>query len=117
VVTLRVVREEDGWPYVELNFPDSNDGSINFDLSTEFDIFPLAPCEMIKNDANNNNNEELMSIKEESENEDTENSSNSNCDAFDLFSLKTLLPPLIPPKGKYDIFTPRNNCSSVRFIL
>ena len=40
VVTLRVVREEEDWPYVELNLPDSNDGSINFDLSTEFDIFP-----------------------------------------------------------------------------
>ena len=40
VVTLRVVREEDDCPYVELNFPHSNDGSINFDLSTEFDIFP-----------------------------------------------------------------------------
>ena len=40
VVTLKVVREEDGCPYVELNLPDSNDGSINFDLSTEFDIFP-----------------------------------------------------------------------------
>ena len=40
VVTLRVVREEAECPYVELNLPDSNDGSINFDLSTEFDIFP-----------------------------------------------------------------------------
>ena len=40
VVTLRVVREEEDCPYVELNFPDSNEGSINFDLSTEFDIFP-----------------------------------------------------------------------------
>jgi len=117
VVTLRVVREEDGWPYVELNFPDSNDGSINFDLSTEFDIFPLAPCEMIKNDANNNNNEELMSIKEESENEDTENSSNSNCDAFDLFSLKTLLPPLIPPKGSYFDLTVTFAVSPDMFVI
>ena len=41
VVTLRVIREDSGHcPYVELNFPDSNEGSINFDLSTEFDIFP-----------------------------------------------------------------------------
>ena len=40
VVTLRVIREHSDCPYVELNFPDSNEGSINFDLSTEFDIFP-----------------------------------------------------------------------------
>ena len=41
VVTLRVIREDSSHcPYVELNFPDSNEGSINFDLSTEFDIFP-----------------------------------------------------------------------------
>ena len=40
VVTLRVIREDSDCPYVELNLPDSNEGSINFDLSTEFDIFP-----------------------------------------------------------------------------
>ena len=101
VVSLKVVREEEGLPYVELNFPDSNDGSINFDLSTEFDIFPLAPCEMIKNDANNNNNGELKSITEE--NEVVEESSNSNSDTLDLFSLKTLLPPQIPSKGISEI--------------
>ena len=40
MVNLRVIREEGDCPYVELNMPESNDGSINFDLSTEFDIFP-----------------------------------------------------------------------------
>ena len=40
VLTLRVIKEQEDCPYVELNFPDSNEGSINFDLSTEFDIFP-----------------------------------------------------------------------------
>jgi len=117
VVTLRVVREEDGWPYVELHFPDSNDGSINFDLSTEFDIFPLAPCEMIKNDANNNNNEELKSIREESENEETDNSPHSESDTFDLFSLKTLLPPLIPPQGSYFDLTVTFAVSPNMFII
>ena len=50
---------------------------------------------MIKNDANNNNNEELKPIKEESENEDKASIQNT----FDLLSLKTLLPPQLPPKG------------------
>ena len=41
VVSLRVIREDSSHcPYVELNVPDSNEGSINFDLSTEFNIFP-----------------------------------------------------------------------------
>ena len=40
MVNLRVIREDGDCPYVELNMPESNDGSINFDLSTEFDIFP-----------------------------------------------------------------------------
>jgi len=113
VVTLRVVREEEDWPYVELNLPDSNDGSINFDLSTEFDIFPLAPCEMIKNDANNNNNEELKPIKEESENEDKASIPNT----FDLLSLKTLLPPQLPPKGSYFDLTVTFAVSPASFMI
>ena len=51
---------------------------------------------MIKNDTNNNK-EELKPIKEESEREVTANNPNSG--SFDHFSLKTLLSPLIPPKG------------------
>ena len=39
-MNLRVTREDTDCPFVELNLPDSNEGSINFDLSTEFDIFP-----------------------------------------------------------------------------
>ena len=56
---------------------------------------------MIKSDANNNK-EELETVKEESEKEVKENDPNSF--SYDLFSLKTLLPPLIPPKGKTNIF-------------
>ena len=51
---------------------------------------------MIKNDTNNNK-EELKPIKEESENEIPDNTANSG--SFDLFSLKALLSPQIPPKG------------------
>ena len=40
VVHLKVIRDDTECPHVELNLPGSNDGSINFDLSTEFDIFP-----------------------------------------------------------------------------
>ena len=51
---------------------------------------------MIKNDTNNNK-EELKPIEEESKNEVADN--NANKGSFDLFSLKTLLSPKIPPKG------------------
>ena len=53
---------------------------------------------MIKSDANNNKGE-LDTVKEDSEsktNDDEPNSFN-----FDVFSLKTLLPPMIPPKGMF----------------
>ena len=43
VVTLRVLSlAADGCPQVELHLLEDSHGSINFDLSTEFDIFP--PC-------------------------------------------------------------------------
>ena len=43
VVTLRVLSlANDGCPEVELHLLEDSHGSINFDLSTEFDIFP--PC-------------------------------------------------------------------------
>ena len=48
---------------------------------------------MVKHDSNNNK-EELKSISEESEREMEE-----KIDSFELFSLKTLLPPQIPVKG------------------
>ena len=51
---------------------------------------------MIKNDKDNNK-KELKPIEEESKNEVAENNANSG--SFDLFSLKTLLSPPIPPKG------------------
>ena len=43
VVSLRVLSHtQDGCPEVELHLLEDSHGSINFDLSTEFDIFP--PC-------------------------------------------------------------------------
>ena len=43
MVTLRVLSlASDGCPEVELHLLEDSHGSINFDLSTEFDIFP--PC-------------------------------------------------------------------------
>jgi len=43
VVRLRVAGGAPDLPTVEINLPDSNDGSVNFDLSTELDLFPLSP--------------------------------------------------------------------------
>jgi len=59
VVSLKVVEVASDISYVELNLPESCDGSINFDLSTEFDIFPLSTTEIHKNDKNNNGPESL----------------------------------------------------------
>jgi len=88
IVSLRVIREEADCPFVELNLPDSNDGSINFDLSTEFDIFPLDSCDVIKQEVNNNICGEL---------EKTETDSLIN---HDEMSLKNLLPVKIPQVGE-----------------
>jgi len=87
--------------------------SVNFST----DLFSLAPCEMIKNDANNNNKEELNPIKEECENELTEINQNLKSDTFDLFSLKTLLPPQIPPKGSYFDLTVTFAVSPDSFVI
>ena len=43
LVKLKVLGGDAECPRVELNQTDSNQGSINFDLSTEFDIFPALP--------------------------------------------------------------------------
>ena len=53
---------------------------------------------MIKSDANNNKGE-LDTVKEDSESKTNEDEPNSF--SFDVFSLKTLLPPKIPPKGMF----------------
>ena len=43
LVKLKVLGGDTDCPQVELNQMESNQGSINFDLSTEFDIFPALP--------------------------------------------------------------------------
>jgi len=90
VVHLRVIREESDYPFVELNLPDSNDGSINFDLSTEFDIFPLDSCEVIKQEVNNNDCSEKLSLE-----------STPEVSLNDIISLKTLLPASLPCVGDH----------------
>ena len=47
LVSLRVLgHATDGCPEVELHLLDESHGSINFDLSTEFDIFPPCPASL-----------------------------------------------------------------------
>ena len=43
LVKLKVLGGDSVCPRVELHHADNNQGSINFDLSTEFDIFPAVP--------------------------------------------------------------------------
>jgi len=88
VVHLRVIRDDSECPHVELNLPGSNDGSINFDLSTEFDIFPLDSCDVIKQEVNNNVSDIPKSGPPSSE-----------LNISDILSLKTLLPASIPEAG------------------
>jgi len=110
-VILKVTGGPSDCPNVEIHLPNSNDGSINFDLSTEFDIFPLSPTEKI-GEPNNNTNGNIsppppsltqLSIDPSSTaaNGSIPSSPSSPLLSQDLASLKTLLAPVIPHEGQY----------------
>lgn len=98
-VSLKVVEGgTQDCPLVELYLPDDSDGPINFDLSTEFDIFPMSLP---------------MKMNGESSNNSTGDSGTATPDIagvsplpvmmsdLDLAQLKPLLAPVIPPVGSY----------------
>jgi len=106
VVSLRVVTTRGDIPVVELHLPNSKDGSINFDLSTEFDIFPLAPTEKVdginESASNGHGNTDIANCVNPSRGQNgDENSPASPLLSPDLACLKTLLAPVIPPEGHY----------------
>jgi len=114
LVMLKVTAGPPECPLVEIHLPNSNDGSINFDLSTELDLFPLSPTTVttqppspVKNGdtCNNTNGERVESPptvggKCVSSVLGTETQIPQAL-AHDLASLKTLLAPTIPPEGQY----------------
>jgi len=95
-------------PLVELHLPNSKDGSINFDLSTELDLFPLSPSSQPVSPAKGAS----MEPKVEESNgvvQPTNGLSGlapvapvpAEVFAEDLASLKTLVAPSIPAEGQY----------------
>ena len=107
-VVLRVTGGPPDCPSVELHLPNSNDGSVNLDLSTEFDIFPLAPSEKDENavETPRSNGDNSMSALEELKIDDKQSPEPSApmsplSSSMDLASLKTLLAPNVPAEGQY----------------
>ena len=107
-VVLRVTGGPPHCPSVELHLPNSNDGSVNLDLSTEFDIFPLSPSEKTENGASSpgSDGDHSLSAMEELKIEAKQSPSSSAplsplSSSLDLASLKTLLAPNVPAEGEY----------------
>ena len=87
LVVLKVVGGPQDCPNVEIHLPNSTDGSINLDMSTEFDIFPTSPPSPVTNgDCKPPSLTEL------------------SLDPFssqDLENLKALQAPKVPAEGQY----------------
>ena len=105
LVKLKVLGGETDFPEVELNQTESNQGSINFDLSTEFDIFPALPARSAESSA-------LSSPAKVATNgiEKPPQELSSEVDAVsealnqvpgDLSNLKSLSSPSIPAEGEH----------------
>jgi len=93
-VRLKVTGGTPDSPLVEIHLPDSKDGSVNFDLSTELDLFPLSPSSQPVSPARSSN--------QGVSNGDTTNGEvKGEILAQNIASLKTLLAPNIPPEGQY----------------
>ena len=109
-VVLKVTGGPADCPSVELHLPNSNDGSVNLDLSTEFDIFPLplSQSDKMENGSTSptSNGDQSLSALEELKLESQQSPPPSAplsplCSSVDLASLKTLLAPDVPAEGEY----------------
>ena len=99
-VRLKVTAISGDCPLVEINLPESKDGSVNFDLSTELDLFPLSPSSQPPSPARNGdtvNGTGLVSPPPPVTNGSNPEASGGQ----DLASLKTLASPTIPSEGQY----------------
>ena len=106
LVVLKVVTDHTECPLVDIHLPNSNDGSVNLDLSTEFDIFPLSPASPVNTSTNGDTPDQSMSeLKIDASTPSTPASSSAPMSPLsssqDLNSLKTLLAPSIPSEGQY----------------
>ena len=93
-VRLKVTGGTPDSPLVEIHLPDSKDGSVNFDLSTELDLFPLSPSSQPVSPARSSN-------QGVSNGETTNGEVKGEILAQNIASLKTLLAPNIPSEGQY----------------
>ena len=98
VVRLKVVAGTPDLPTVEINLPDSNDGSVNFDLSTELELFPLSPSSQPASPART---ADQPAAGVEEEKVQMSNGGTLVAEAADLTDLKTLLAPTIPAEGEF----------------
>jgi len=109
LVMLKVTAGPTDCPLVEIHLPNSKDGSINFDLSTELDLFPLSPSSQPVSPVRNGDSNGDRVISPTPAKGKTVGYSLSpgpeqqipQALAHDLASLKTLLAPTIPPEGQY----------------
>lgn len=100
VVVLKVVGGPTECPNVEIHLPNCNDGSVNLDLSTELDIFPLTESSGVSN-----GDHEVQSLSElkidPTSPESTSAPMSPLSSSQDLANLKTLLAPDVPAEGQY----------------
>ena len=100
LVVLKVVGGPQDCPHVDIHLPNSTDGSVNLDMSTEFDIFPTSP------EASSVTNGEheaaaLADLSIDSASDSTPGPMSPASATKDLDNLKTLPAPHIPGEGQY----------------
>ena len=100
LVVLKVVGGPQDCPHVDIHLPNSTDGSVNLDMSTEFDIFPTSP------EASSVTNGEheaaaLADLTTDSASDSTPAPMSPASATKDLDNLKTLPAPHIPGEGQY----------------
>jgi len=108
-VTLKVTGGPPDCPQVEIHLPNSKDGSVNLDLSTDFDIFPLSDTP--RSPQKNGDASQSVEINGKDEGEPTvpaevlvQSATPAEASPLlstDLASLKTLLAPDVPAAGEY----------------
>jgi len=118
-VSLKVVEGgTQDCPLVELYLPDDSDGPINFDLSTEFDIFPMSlPGKMNGDSTGGSGTATPDTPLTQGDTPTPVSPLPVIMSDLDLAQLKPLLAPVIPPVGSYYDVTVTLAVSPSNFIV
>ena len=117
LVVLKVVGGPQDCPNVDIHLPNSTDGSVNLDMSTEFDIFPTSPETSSVTNGDHHSPPSLAELSIEPASDSTPAPLSPASTSEDMDTVKTVPAPSLPGEGQYFDVTITCAVSPTNFVV